>query len=220
MRVPQKRGERGSLRLVQQLVSEHAELLDVRLRELGAISRTNTVNWVSPLADDDSAEYRDSKFLERIGRPDLGEALQAFWPKRGPQWDALGVAGEAVILVEAKAHVGELASSCAAGAKASLQKIRQSLTKVKAALGATPEADWLTGYYQLANRLAHLWLLRSHGVNAHLVLLQFTGETGMPTPATRQAYELALREAMVHLGLDGRVPVGVHHVYLDVAEIA
>jgi hypothetical protein len=36
----------------------------------------------------------------------------------------------------------------------------------KDGLRAKPEADWLTGYYQYANRLAHLHFLRRHGIPA------------------------------------------------------
>jgi len=81
------------------------------------------------LKDDKFAEYRDRAFLERIGLDELSEELQKFWPKNGPQWDALGRTSDekAVILVEAKANVPELVSFCGAKDRNSLDTISESL---------------------------------------------------------------------------------------------
>ena len=220
MRIPQKEGSRGSLKFIQRLVSGRPALLDARLREAGAIPPGVEVRWVSPRVDDDWAEYRDSAFLERVGRGDLVADLRAFWPSRGPQWDALGIAGDAVLLVEAKAHVGELVSTCTAKSPRSRSMIAKAFYETKTALGAGADCNWLSGYYQLANRLAHLEFLRRRGVDARLVLLQFTGDTGMPTPSTRKAYRAALDVALAHLGFEPSATIpDVVHIYVDVAEL-
>jgi hypothetical protein len=220
MRIEQKEGTRGSLRFIQQLVSRNPDLFHRRLQEQGVVSAETSVGWVSPRPDDAWAEYRDAAFLERIGHAKLAPALKAFWPARGPQWDGLCVAGDTVLLVEAKAHVGEMASSCTAEAPSSVTLIEQSLGATKQALGVDAGADWMNGYYQLANRLAHLWFLRARGVDARLVLLQFTGETGMPTASSPAAYHDAFDTAMKHLGFDPAVAIpGVVPIYIDVAEL-
>ena len=55
---------------------------------------------------DHYAEYRDEAFLKRVGVSATKKPLSEFWPKRGPQWDALATFGDdGVILVEAKAHM-------------------------------------------------------------------------------------------------------------------
>lgn len=221
MRIEQKEGTKGSLRFIQQLVSRCPDLFQRRLQEARAVPAETSVQWVSPRQEDAWAEYRDAAFLERIGHGRLAPNLAAFWPARGPQWDALGIAGNTVLLVEAKAHVGEMASSCTAEAPSSVALIEQSLNATKQALGASAGADWMNGYYQLANRLAHQWFLRERGVDARLVLLQFTGETGMPTASSPAAYREAFDTAMKHLGLDPAVAVpGVVPIYIDVAELA
>ena len=92
------------------------------------------MTWLSPLLTDEWAEYRDEAFLERIGHPELAAALNGFWPTRGPQWDGLAKTGDIVLLVEAKAHVGELASSGAAESPASRDLIAKSLDTTKKAL--------------------------------------------------------------------------------------
>ena len=220
MRIEQKDGTKGSLRFIQQLVSQNPDLFHRRLQEQGAVPEETSVRWVSPLKDDAWSEYRDAAFLERIGHPELAPALKAFWPTRGPQWDGLCIAGDTILLVEAKAHVGEMASSCTAEAPSSVTLIEQSLSATKQALGAEAAADWMNGYYQLANRFAHLWFLRERGVDARLVLLQFTGETGMPTASSSSAYRDAFEAAMKHLGFDPAVAIpGVVFIYIDEAEL-
>jgi hypothetical protein len=221
MRVKQKEGTRGSLMFIQQLITRRPQLIAERLAVAGVVPPGVNVEWRSPLEADDWAEYRDSAFLERIGHAELASELKDYWPTGGPQWDGLAVVGDTVLLIEAKAHVGELGSSCAAKAPAARRLIEKSLGATKLALGAEPNADWMSGYYQLANRLAHLSFLRGRGVDARLVLLQFTGETGMPTPSSLASYRSAFEGAMKHLGLDKVSPVpGLVEVYIDVAELS
>jgi hypothetical protein len=221
MRIEQREGTKGSLKFIQQLITRKPAHLAQHLATIGVIPSGAPVMWLSPLAEDQWAEYRDEAFLQRIGHPALAADLKSFWPARGPQWDGLAKCGDVVLLVEAKAHVGELASSCAAESPVSRDLITKSLDATKRALGAKADADWMNGYYQLANRLAHLSFLRERGVDARLVLLQFTGDTGMPTESTPAAYESAYTTAMTHLGFGEAATVpGVVHVNIDVADLS
>jgi hypothetical protein len=80
---------------------------------------------------------------------------------------------------------------------ASLAKIAERLDEVKAKLGADMTTDWLGSRYQVANRLAHLYFLRSHGVPAWYVQICFCDDvTHRPTPAARW------REALPRLWQD------------------
>src|SRR5690606_5863371 len=103
----------GSKRLLQVAVNRRTELLLAALRRSGAIGRREQLRWVSPLENDGYREYRDRAALSRLelaGR--LPRPLRNFWPARGCVWDALGIAGEGrPILVEAKAHIAEAAST-------------------------------------------------------------------------------------------------------------
>ncbi|MCW5718337.1 MAG: hypothetical protein KIS68_10955 [Bauldia sp.] len=101
MRIPQPLGTRGSLRWVQIAINRHPDLLEAALPG---------IRWLSPLAADDYAEYRDGSFLRLVGLDSLTPKLKGFWPTRGPQWDALGLMGTAPVLVEAKAHLREFIS--------------------------------------------------------------------------------------------------------------
>ena len=132
----------------------------------------------------DAYEYRDQGFLDKLGITLDRQPLPTFWPTGGPQWDALGRTNSGVILIEAKAHLNELTSTCAAG-PISLARIQQSFGLVKRAIGAHEHACWTTPYYQYANHLAHLFLLRElNGINAELVLLCVLNDHEMRGPTS------------------------------------
>ncbi|MGF1660165.1 MAG: hypothetical protein ACFCUS_12125 [Rubrimonas sp.] len=180
----------------------------------------SSIDWRSPLAEDEFAEYRDAAFLERVGLPHLVEALAAFWPSRGPQWDGLGLSGGIVVLAEAKAHAGELASTCAAGPE-SRRRIAAALAETRDALGAASGADWTAGFYQYANRLAHLRFLRARGVDARLLLIGFLNDAEMRGPSTPDAWAAAYGAADAALGLPPRHALSdaIHHVHPDVTDL-
>jgi hypothetical protein len=214
-RVVQPEGGRGSLKWIQRAVNaKSAELEEPILRVLGATS----VMWKSPLASDSYAEYRDQSFLASLGLTKLNAELQAFWPRRGPQWDGLGLTNRSdVLLVEAKAHIGELCSPGSMAGTESRRIIERSLAETAHALGAAPRAPWFETFYQLANRLAHLEFLRRNGVAAWLVLVNFIGDSEMNGPATRAEWEAAYEIVFHVMGLrrDHRLSRFILHVYPD-----
>ena len=219
MRVEQLEGCRGSLKWMQRSVAEGwPDLVDPILAALPGAKR---LDWVSPLQDDKFAEYRDEAWLARIGRSDLAASLAEFWPKLGPQWDALAVtdAGH-VVLVEAKAHIGEFCSPPSQASPASMARIVGSLTAVAADLGVAADnrADWSRHFYQYANRLAHLHWLRGQGVDAKLALVGFVHDDDMPGRTTKEAWEAAYLLADSILGLHKRHPLRPHliHVHPEV----
>src|SRR5688572_19638636 len=149
LRVPQKPAARGSQKWVQLLVNRAPHLLDRALGRELSLSTTDKIIWRSPLTDDSHAEYRDAAFMARVGAQPKRTALTAFWPARGPQWDALGRTGRGEpLLVEAKAHIPELLSPPCQAAGHSLSVIKASLDRVKRALGSRASADWCMTYYQ------------------------------------------------------------------------
>lgn len=219
-RYPQPQGARGSLKWIQSAVNAHRAVLDAAI--LPALAPARSLTWLSPLAEDDFAEYRDGAFLERLGLAHLTPALKTFWPRHGPQWDALARSDTgAVLLVEAKAHIDEMCSPGTAAEPASRARIEAALASVIAAAGASPKASWCDTFYQLANRFAHLHFLRANGVEAWLVLVNFTGDADMQGPAARAEWEAAYRVALHVMGLSSRSPLlrCVVHVYPDVAAL-
>jgi hypothetical protein len=89
MRIEQSEGKRGSLKWIQHLVEYHPSALDNALRVKGALSNGQHIDWLSPLREDKWAEYRDVQWLKKIKQVHLSPILKKFWPRRGPQWDAL-----------------------------------------------------------------------------------------------------------------------------------
>jgi len=133
------------------------------------------------------------------------------WPQRGnpPNWDAVGVATingqNEWLLVEAKAHIGEMISDCQAKDDGGLPVIRATLADVKRDLGIPAEHDWLKRYYQFANRIAVLHLLVRNSANARLLFVYFIGDkrSDVSCPQNEAAWEQALTDQDSWLGLTG-----------------
>lgn len=202
---------KGSQRWMQLFVNQAPEVLDEQIG-LGSI------DWRSPLAADEYAEYRDDAFLELLGISLPRRSLDSFWPRGGPQWDALGRAqsGE-VILIEAKAHLNELYSPATGASESSLEIIRTSLTDAARGLGVLPGFDWSKQFYQYANRLAHAHFLdHVNGVPTKLVFLYFMGDPDMKKgPSKREEWETAIKTVHTVLGLK-ESPGFVRDVFIDV----
>lgn len=149
------------------------------------------------------------------------------WPRRGnpPNWDAVGrmtVEGRREwLLVEAKANIEEMRSSCKASPQGGRPLIERTLNRTKEALGVAPERDWLNGHYQFCNRIAALHFLMEHGHPARLLFLYFTGDRhgpGRTCPANADEWVGALAAQAAHVGLPEHHPLQdrVHKLMLDV----
>lgn len=214
MRTPQPAGTKGSLKWMQRLVAETPDFFRGGLVP-SLTPPTDVLAWVSPLPSDDWAEYRDGAFLDRIGQGALKPALSEFWPTKGPQWDGLALsASGAVVLVEAKAHIPELRSACAAS-EPSRKRIDTSLAETAEALGIVVTPAWTDTYYQYANRLAHLHFLRKNGVQAQMLFIYFVGDADVAGPKSKAGWQPALTEMYKALGLT-RKPDGVWDAFLSV----
>ena len=172
------------------------------------------------------AELKGVDFLDPTEYSATHEAWKEFWPQTGNamNWDAVGwIAGprgkRELLLVEAKAQVKEIESSCGAKA-AGRAKIAKALGQVQSALGVPGSADWLSGYYQKANRIATVWFLNKQGVTTHLLDLHFCGDhrTGADCPKDDSGWQAALAKQEAHLMLPSAHPLSVklHRMFLSV----
>ncbi|MBL9048975.1 MAG: hypothetical protein JNK19_02555 [Tabrizicola sp.] len=213
MRVVQPEGQRGSLKWIQQAVAWCPELLQP--------PGLPAITWLSPLRQDGFAEYRDAAFLERLGLTHLSGSLKDFWPKGGPQWDALGLTSRGPVLVEAKAHLREFFSPGTMASAASRARIEAAFREVQQDLGLKPRASWADVYYQYANRLAFLWWLHKQGVAAELVFVSFLNDRDIGGPESAETWHAAFAGADHVLGLPARhrLAAHVHHVMPDVRQI-
>ena len=221
MRVPQALTERGSKKWLQRAVNLCPASLDKML--LARLPGPGGITWLSPLASDEYAEYSDSAFLELVGAEQLAPQLAGFWPARGPQWDALAkFADDTILLVEAKSHIGELCTSPAGAAEPSLGKIKAALKETADSIGAKPRAEWTRVFYQLANRMAHLYFLRKHGRKARLVLINFIGDAGVHGPSSEAEWRAAYRVVGHVMGVPQRhkLSADIIEIFPDVGSIA
>jgi hypothetical protein len=213
----------GSQRWIQVLVNECPSLLDDAVCEASRGRIATPIGWRSPLRRDGFEECRDGDFLRRLDLHLPNRQLLDFWPAGGPHWDALGRAADgAVILVEAKSHRSEAIDGACSAGETSRRQIERSLTEVKQHLGVDDRHDWLSRCYQLANRIAHLHLVRElNRQPAWLVYVAFTRDPHFPdAPADAAGWEEIRREMRETLGLRPEMVPHLVDVCLDVPEIA
>ena len=221
--VPRKQGRalRGSQRWLQVLVNEHQHLISRGVAGSLELGEGQGVHWLSPVKEDDYAEYRDQDFLDRLGVSLPKVTLQSFWPRLGPVWDGLAKTDRGdVILVEAKSHITELVSDPTRAGPRSLARIRESLQAARRFYGSRSGPDWATCFYQYTNRLAHLCLLRElNGLPAYLLRLYFLNDEEMGGPATQLQWEGAIELLEAFLRIRHEKLHGVLTVFIDVKEM-
>jgi hypothetical protein len=215
--------EKGSRHCLQRYVEHRPEdlrdLIICHSASLGAFE-SEAWQWKSPLRSEEYYEYRDD-FLEPLGLAHYQAELRRFWPKNGPQWDALallsGKTGPGVLLVEAKAHPRELSTPCDAS-PASRERIQAAMETVRVYMNGE-SSDWLGWSYQLANRIAFLYFLNEVvGVPTWLALINFVNDRShRPTnlPEWRLHHQSALRSLGIHPGcrlLDRMVPLFIEPI--------
>jgi len=196
------RATKGSKKWLQKLINEKPHLLDMKIKKELSLPKDERIHWLSPLKEDGYLEYGDQYFVDKLGIKLKRFPLKDFWPRGGPQWDALGKSQRGnLFLVEAKSHVDELISTTrATGSSAS--KIRKSLQDTKAFLNATAEIDWSQRFYQYANRLAHLYFLRHlNKQSAYLVFIYFINDLEMKGPRTVDEWKGAIDLLLSYLGI-------------------
>ena len=210
-------------------MGRHRQEFDRRV--INAVARANqSIEWLdcgsNPANKWPDAEIKGLDFLPASHSARI--KWQADWPQTGnvPNWDAVGrlVDGDGQVewlLVEAKAHEGELLTSCGAKAHGGRLQIEQFLDHAKSHLGVAATFDWLTGHYQYANRVAILSFLERQGIRARLLFVYFTGEKhpGWNCPATEQQWQSSLNRMKTHLGLTtGHYLSGrIHDIFPPVA---
>jgi hypothetical protein len=184
------------------------------------------INWVDfPFSTSPQrfyhAEWQGIGFLrDNKQYAAVHEAWRSYWPQTGtaPSWDAVGImnkGGETtLLLVEAKAHLAELKSECAAGAKAR-PLIERALADTRESLGVSPDCDWTTPHYQFCNRLAILYFLLRHDVMADVLFIYFTGDrfarnASIVCPQSAAEWEPALATMHHKVGWPGNGSLEAH----------
>jgi hypothetical protein len=172
------------------------------------------------------AQVKGLRFLNS-GDPAL-TAWKQWWPQSGNShnWDAVGQVrfGDVKewLLVEAKAHLGELRADCKAVSPHSKYIIQSAFAETKQALGVPKDRDWMHEYYQFCNRVAALHFLNEHNVPSRLLWVYFVGDQGdgvRVCPADREGWQESLRAQDEHVGLPKghRLENRIHKLFLPIA---
>lgn len=216
----QTEATKGSQKWIQKLINGKPELLNSLIQSKNFLDK-DAIQWLSPLKKDGFAEYRDEACLQLLGVHLAEYRLEDFWPKNGPQWDALGKSTSGkLFLVEAKSHIPELISNLKATNEASRDKILSSLGKVREHFGSKTDFDWSKTFYQYSNRLAFVDLLRRNGLSAYLLFVYFLNDSEMNGPKTADEWKGAIRLVHSCLGLREHSLKGiVVDIFIDVRDL-
>jgi hypothetical protein len=218
--INQKPAKKGSQYWIQKLVNERSEILSDRINQ--AIKRSSDpIRWVSPLKENEYVEYSDDDFVSILELEPEQVRLNEFWPKRGPNWDGLGVSDSGNrFLIEAKSHIQEMVSSPCKASKPSLDLIKKSLEETQKFCNANSNLNWNSYFYQYFNRLAHLKFLRvDRSVEAYLVFLYFVNDTKMKHHANEDKWKGAIELFHSYAGLKRtKLTPYIVDVFIDVSE--
>ena len=148
------------------------------------------------------------------------------WPQTGNSmnWDLVGFTVQndvkIWILIEAKAHIGELEQSCGASVD-SLAKIEKALKNAAENNGIKILADnpWTKKHYQLANRIYILDLLKRCGIKAKLINIYFIGDMiskSRKSPQNKESWLIEVEKMKKYLNIDKTKLIDILDLYLDV----
>lgn len=212
------RAQKGSQKWIQYFVNDEQGILNRKISESLRI-KNPYIKWISPIREDSYAEYKDEVFLEKLGLSNLIDHLELFWPKNGPNWDALAINEESqYFLVEAKANTKELTSSCRATDNQSVKLISKSISLTKKHLEVEEDYNWLKGSYQYVNRLAHLFFLRElHNVDAYLIMVYFINDyTHIKTSMKEWTVALSIQKSLLGLSANHPLECYIGEVFIDI----
>lgn len=210
----------GSQKDLQILANQHQDILNHELSKI--LNKTIKLEWLSPLKDDDYAEYVDQDFINRLDiNSRITKPLNDFWPNGGANWDGLAKDNETIFLIEAKAHISEqMIESTGATSIESINLIKKSLEETKAFLDVKSDVSWCKeNYYQYANRIAHLYYLREiNKIDAHLLFIYFLNDkTVTGKSETKEDWKQAINDVYKKLELEknNKLSDFIHNIFID-----
>ena len=220
-KVIQKNNGKGSLKDIQKLINNPLLLNALILNKIPKIKSEN-IEWLSPKSNDKFAEFSEDEFICKL-QLNLKKKLIEFWPKGGPQWDALGKTDtNEIFLIEAKANIREIVTSpTGAKNKTSLDLINKSLKETKSYLNIKNEIDWSGEFYQYTNRISHLYFLRViNKIKAYLINIYFINDKSVNGPSSKKEWLAALMVLKNYLGV-GRHKLSKYMIdlFIDVEDL-
>ena len=209
----------------------HRDMLSNRVLEVTGGEQITWQDFNFARTADPLKYDRELVGLDFIQNATMKDQWKTFWPQTGTaqNWDAVGKIEysdqEEWLLVEAKAHLGEVNSHCEAKSETSLAKIKLALKRTTRVFcdPAIKVENWLSPYYQYANRLAVLYFLMREcqpAIPARLLFIYFTGDQRKNgnCPKVKEEWQLIIKTMEERLGVNPAMELSrrVHHLYLPV----
>jgi hypothetical protein len=201
-------------------------------KRVNSLLGTDDISWLDFDFDSDSKktipdkEIKGLNFLDKNTHETVISTWENEWPQTGNSmnWDLVGFTendGEKTwILIEAKAHLGELEQNCGASTE-SLAKIEKALTESAERNGIRilDKNPWIKKYYQQANRIYVLDLLKRHTIKVKLVNIYFIGDMyskNRKSPQNRDDWQTKLVEMKKYLNIEQLTTLEIKDLFLEI----
>lgn len=230
----------GSEWQLLRMLGHHRDYFFKELRKQLHLSQDAEIHWLDYGFDESGTivsgdkEHKKREFFEAIPEIFTPEVISdfnkdKFGTKLNQNWDGIFWVDKTVYLVEAKAHVKEIFSNIQSDKERSLSIIEEYFKETKEWFSISSDNDWKKVYYQMANRVAFLKLLHSHGIEAKLVNLYFVNgyEKRVKDPdsdkyhiipnkkTSVEEWEKVIIEEENYLGISGLKNKSIFHVFIE-----
>lgn len=211
-------------------LGRHRNEFDNRVKGL---IQVDNISWLDFDFDENNPipdkELKGLSFLD----PNIYSKILTTWHNEWPQsgnsmnWDLIGYSEDQRerkwILIEAKAHIGELSQSCKAKSSVSRTKIKTALSNTAQNYGITSNDYWIENYYQLANRIYILDLLKRFDIKARLINIYFCGDLvsqhrDSPQNEAKWRIPISTMKNLLGINTEKQKEIGIYDLFLDVAK--
>ena len=217
----------GSEWQLLRMLGHHRAYFFQELKKQLGLSSDSEIHWLDYGFDNSmisgDKEYKQREFFEVIPeiftpkvmaefeKDDFGEILNQ-------NWDGIFWVGKTVYLVEAKAHTEEIKSDCGAKSKSSISEIDRCFEDTRNSFNISSTNDWKKTYYQMANRIVFLYLLKKHNIEARLVNIYFVDgyEKKVVPPVSDKLYIIQNKNASIE---DWKKAIKKEEDYLGISNL-
>lgn len=207
----------------------HRLEFDLRVME---ILKVDNITWLDfEFSGDKNSPDRELVGLSFLRNESIYNSILTEWNTEWPQsgntmnWDLVGFTikdeVKTWILIEAKAHIGELYQACGAISADSIKKIERALDTAASNNGIKilVNKSWTKKYYQLANRIYILDLLKRSHINAKLINIYFVGDkisTNRNSPQSERSWQPEIDKMKKYLNIEEKHEINVLDLYLEI----
>jgi len=196
----------GSEWQLLRMLGHHREYFYKELRSQIGLPPNAEIHWLDYGWDSTTVsgdkEYKKGEFFEKIKEIFTSKVVSSikedsFGAILNQNWDGIFWVDKTVYIVEAKAHLKEIISDCQSDKPESLDVIEEYFKETRDRFGISSDNDWKKTYYQMANRIAFLALLKKHFIDAKLVNIYFLNgyEKKIKNPVSGKYYTIQNKNA-------------------------